>query len=161
MQRHDIAFLVDYNYWANTRVLAAAARLPPDTFVAPTTIMPRTIRSTLVHQLDVEWSWRLRWQGRSEAEPLANEDFATVDQLAVRWQVEEQAMRAYLATLTDADLEQPLVVGGGAARPLWQYIVHVINHGTQQRSDAAVLLTAAGYSPGGLDIADFVRMQHH
>lgn len=161
MQRHDISFLVDYNYWANARVLAAAAHLAPDTFVAPTSLTPRTLRGTLVHQLDVEWSWRLRWQGRDDGEALAEDDFPTVGDLVTRWQVDEQAMRAYVATLTEADLERPWAVGGGPARPLWQYIVHVINHGTQQRADAAVLLTAAGSSPGGLDIADFVRMQGH
>jgi uncharacterized damage-inducible protein DinB len=38
---------------------------------------------------------------------------------------------------------------------LWQTMLHVTNHGTQHRSEAAALLTQAGHSPGDLDLIDF------
>ena len=40
--------------------------------------------------------------------------------------------------------------------PLWQPMLHVVNHGTQHRSEAAVLLTEAGASPGDLDLIDYL-----
>ena len=39
---------------------------------------------------------------------------------------------------------------------LWQALAHVVNHGTQHRSEVAALLTAAGHSPGDLDMVDYI-----
>jgi uncharacterized damage-inducible protein DinB len=43
--------------------------------------------------------------------------------------------------------------------PFWQLMVHVVNHGTQHRSEAAALLTAEDRSPGELDLMDFAEAQ--
>ena len=39
--------------------------------------------------------------------------------------------------------------------PYWQALTHVVNHGTQHRSESAVLLTGAGKSPRDLDMIDY------
>ena len=39
---------------------------------------------------------------------------------------------------------------------LWDMMVHVVNHGTQHRSEAAMALAAMGRSPGDLDFLDYV-----
>ena len=78
-----------------------------------------------------------------------------------RWREEETAMRAYLAGLRDEDMENPVryKVGDGPKRDriLWHCLLHVVNHGTQHRSEAAALLTEYGYSPGDLDFTVFLN----
>jgi uncharacterized damage-inducible protein DinB len=41
--------------------------------------------------------------------------------------------------------------------PLWQMMFHVVNHGTQHRSEIAAMLTAFDHSPGALDMTAFLR----
>jgi uncharacterized damage-inducible protein DinB len=43
--------------------------------------------------------------------------------------------------------------------PVWLMLVHVVNHGTQHRAEAATLLTAEGRSPGELDLINYVEEQ--
>jgi uncharacterized damage-inducible protein DinB len=40
--------------------------------------------------------------------------------------------------------------------PLWQILLHVVNHGTQFRAEAAIVLTGAGHSPGDLDLMAYL-----
>ena len=63
-------------------------------------------------------------------------------------------MDAWLGRLTDADLRQE-----HEGMSMWQALLHVFNHGTQHRSEAAALLTDAGRSPGDLDLIDFAEEQ--
>ena len=102
MNKADIVTLYDYNYWANGRILNAAARVTPEQFIAPAGLSHGSLRGTLVHTLGAEVIWRLRCQegAAPHAMPVETE-FATFEALRVHWQAEEAAMRAFLVTLTD------------------------------------------------------------
>ncbi len=162
MNRSDLVFLFDYNYWANGRVLKVAARLTPDRFTAPHGLSHGSLRGALAHVLAAEVVWRLRCQSSISPTALpAESDFPTLDALRTRWVEEEAAMRAFLATLTDEHLAQSVeyttTKGVPHSNILWQLLAHVVNHGTQFRAEAAVALTAEGHSPGDLDLLLFMR----
>ncbi len=161
MNQSDIALLFDYNYWATSRVLAAAqprdgerawlgdlAELAGD----PKRAHPRSGRRRI---------WRVRCQERhSPSELITAANFATLQDLCRRWDEEEQAMRAYVAGLTDAELGSLIpyttTQGMSMQRLLWHILVHVVNHGTQHRAEAALLLTELGYSPGDVDLTVYL-----
>jgi len=42
-------------------------------------------------------------------------------------------------------------------RILWQTMAHLVNHGTQHKTEAAALLTDFGQSPGDIDMILFLR----
>ncbi len=162
MNTQDILLIYDYNYWANRRILTACARISPEQYAAPTSHSYGSLRGTLVHGLEAEYAWRLLCQTNSLAgfRELTEATFPTLDGLAQRWAEEEAAMRAYLAGLTDEDLtgfvRYTTDEGQKRARVLWQCLYHVVNHGTQHRSEAAVLLTDYGASPGDVDFTLFM-----
>jgi uncharacterized damage-inducible protein DinB len=161
MRVSDIKQLVEYNNWANERVLAKAALLTPAQLDAPSAYEIDPLRQVLLHLLDAEYGWRLRLQYDRGSAVLTEADLPTFETLVARWRTEQAAMRSYLETLTEPDLDVALQpqAPGNSERVRWQYLVHVVNHGTQHRAEAAALLTGFGHSPGDLDFSVFLREQ--
>ena len=157
-----IQTLYDYNYWANGRILQAAEGLNQEQFVAPASVSHGGLRGTLVHTLSAEWIWRKRCQEQVfPGAMMTVNEFPTLAALRQRWLEEETAMGTYVAGLTEPELKQVVKYETTSGRPmeniLWQILVHLVNHGTQTRSEAALILTEYGYSPGDLDFIYYVR----
>ena len=159
MRTSEATTLFDYLYWARDVVLKAAAKLESQAFIASDTVTSRDLRATLVHELDVQWSWRERLKGADWEEwgpdaDLKAEDYPTLESVIEHWRRDEADMRAWLASLTDAELDAP-PVRDEDRQPLWHYVMHLVSHGIQQFSEVAVLLTRAGHSPGDIGFLEF------
>ena len=165
MNTHDILTIYDYNYWATRQILVACAHVNSEQFITPTFHSLGSLRGTLLHTLDSEFGWRMLLQHKtlSSFRTVREEDFPTLDSLEQSWREEERAMREYLASLSDNDLSNIVRYttdeGDKRARVLWHCLLHVVNHGTQHRSEAATILTGYGHSPGGLDFTAFLNEQ--
>ncbi|MBK8904930.1 MAG: DinB family protein [Anaerolineaceae bacterium] len=165
MNTQDIQTLFDYNYWATRRILTAAAQVSLEQFITHTGHGLGSLRGTLVHTLDGERAWRKLFEEQTLAYFGAwqEADFATFDLLVQQWQADEQAMRTYLAQLSDDALNGIISYttpeGAYRERVLWHCLLHLANHGTQHRSEAAAILTGYGRSPGDLDFTAFLNEQ--
>ncbi len=163
MNKSDIQVLYDYNSWCNARILNAAARLTGEQFQAPGAFPHGGLRGTLVHTLYSEWVWRMRWQGTPPdyRYPMKPEKFPTVAALQTRWTEEEAALMTFVAGQTEerlqSELEYTSTEGGRHKRVLWETMAHLVNHGTQHRTEAAAILTTLGHSPGDIDLIVFLN----
>jgi len=161
MNIQDMLLIYEYNYWANKRILSACEKVTEEQFLAPANFPFGGLRGTLVHIMDAEFGWRMFFKDNDWSAPdLKETDFPTLAAIQTRWKKEEQEFRAYLATLSDEDMNghRHYMNERGEARDriLWQCLWHVVNHGTQHRSEAAALLTDYGSSPGNLDFTVYL-----
>lgn len=163
MNRSDIQLLLDYNRWGNARILGAAAELTDEEFRAPGRFPHGGLRATLVHALFAEWVWRMRWLGTPphSHHRWKPEEFPTLAALRARWTDEEARLMEFAGRLTEkelkAEIEYTSTEGGRHTRVRWETMVHLVNHGTQHRTEAAAMLTDFGHSPGDIDLIVFLN----
>jgi uncharacterized damage-inducible protein DinB len=148
----DLRFLFAYDRWGTRRVLNVAVGLEQAEWSRPVVVGERGLGGVLVHTLGAHQRWRNGWQGRDDRPRPEQEPLLSPDDLRDRWEAEWAALDEYLDGLTDDAADE-----AWDGVPLWQTMVHVVNHGTQHRSEAAALLTALGRSPGDRDFIDFVE----
>ncbi len=155
MRVEDIKLYYGYNEWANNRILEAAEKASPEQLTTPNALGWGDLRGMLTHTLNAERGWFSFLFERGVGDWLKPEDFADVAALRARWGKQNEITRQCLDTLEDADLTRVHSRERGGQRyetVLWQALVHVVNHGTQHRSECAALLTGLGFSPGDLDL---------
>jgi uncharacterized damage-inducible protein DinB len=154
VEADEIRSLFAYDRWATRQVLAVLDGLDSAEWSRSHVVGDRGLGGILVHHLGASQRWRigLETQGADEGPEPELEPLPTIDELRDRWQAEWVAVDAWLPTLTDG-----LVQYVHEGVPVWQMLVHVVNHGTQHRAEAAALLTAEGRSPGELDLINYAE----
>ena len=161
MNKQDILILYKYNQWANAKILNVAAKVSQEQYLAPASFPHGGLRGTLVHALFAEWIWRNRWEGMSPMHRLKPEDFPTFESLFARWLDDEKQLMDFAEGLTDENLNNTFSYTNISGKPftkiLWQAMAHLVNHGTQHRTEAAAILTDFGHSPGDIDLIYFLE----
>ena len=160
MRADDIKLYFGYNEWANKRILQAAEKVSPEQLTAPNALGWGDLRGLLAHTLNAERGWFSFLFERGAGDWLKPEDFADAAALRARWDEQNEIARQCLDALKDAELTRIHSRERGGKRyeiVLWQALVHVVNHGTQHRSECAALLTGLGFSPGDMDLALYLN----
>ncbi len=154
MQPDEIRFLFGYDRWATRRVLAVLDGLDPAVWNRTDVVGERGLGEILVHHLGASHRWRHSFQETGESPEPELDPLPTIDRFREGWETEWAVVDAWLPAITDGFVGY---VHEGV--PVWQMLVHVVNHGTQHRAEAAALLTAEGRSPGQLDLIYYAEEQ--
>jgi uncharacterized damage-inducible protein DinB len=148
---------VRFHAWANDRILSATAALSEEELRAAGKLDHGSAFQTLRHLVDVDWSWREFCIGHKVGATYVWDHGFVLDDLPAihEFCLEEDArLRSYVESLDEASLSESLALDEEFAVPRWLIIAHVVNHGTQHRSELARYLTECGHSPGDLDLLD-------
>ena len=150
MSPDEIRTLFDYNAWANRRSLDAAEKLTGEQFTRQMGSSFSSVRDTLAHIYGAEWIWLERFQGRSPSSLPNVTEFADVAALRERWLEHEAKLLSFVGGLSQADLDRELeyktLKFGIYINPLWQSMLHVVNHGTYHRGQALTMLRQLGFT---------------
>ncbi len=159
MNAEAIRLYFRYNEWANSRILDSAEMASTEQLREPNALGWGDLRGALVHILDAEYGWFCFLFDRDDEGIIDPADFPDIAGLRERWRQQQAVTERCLATLTDADMTRVRTSSrdeAGQDWVLWQTLAHVVNHGTQHRSECAALLTGLGYSPGDMDFSLFL-----
>jgi uncharacterized damage-inducible protein DinB len=148
---------VRFHAWANDRIMTTAADLTDDEFRRATSLDHGSAFGTLRHLIDVDWSWREFCIGNDVGDTYVWDHGFELDDLPALHAFcleEDRRLRSYVGSLSDRELSESLTPGDDFSVPRWLILAHVVNHGTQHRSELARYLTELGHSPGDLELLD-------
>ena len=156
--------LFDYNHWANELILNRCAEFTHEQFTEKIPgLSLDSIAGAMGHQLGTEVIWLSRCHGEAPTKILSAKDFPNLAAMRERWQKQDADQAAFLGSLTDAEVNNVVTyrtMGGGEQKQrLGLMLGHIVNHGTQFRTEAAVGLTSKGKSPGDIDFIVYLRGQ--
>lgn len=149
--------LTAYNLQANLRILEKATLLSEAQFRLQQAPSERSLLDLLLHMLRTEWTWRnLAQHGQLPGLPPQHKnDFRDPAALQAGFAAENRLWSAYLEELDEQTLAESLTLrdpkGNEHTYTRWQMLLHCLLHSHQHRSEAALLLTSFGHSPGDLD----------
>jgi uncharacterized damage-inducible protein DinB len=160
MIKEMISQVYSYNAWANNRILETATRLTEEQYRANTNPSFGSVHNTLVHIMSAQWVWLSRWVGSYPRKHLDPTGFAGLDEVRTRWAEVESNTHLYITRCSEENLIGPLTYinsqNAKKSYPLWQLMLHQVNHATQHRSEIALILTAFNQSPGGIDFIVYI-----
>jgi uncharacterized damage-inducible protein DinB len=161
MDADTLLAFVRFHAWANDRILTTAASLSDEELRRTANLDHGSAFATLRHLVDVDWSWRQFCIGNDIGQTYVWDHGFVLDDLPSihSFSLEEDGrLREYVGSLDAAALAESLAVGEDFAAPRWLILAHVVNHGTQHRSELARYLTECGHSPGELDLLDALEL---
>ena len=161
MRVEEAITLMEYNAWANRRVITSCAALNPEQFARDLGSSFRSVRDTLVHIMGVEWLYMERWHGRSPNEFPSGGEFPTLDSLRPQWASVEGEWLSRCRALSPQDLESRIEFrnthGIFYSHTLTQLVAHLVNHSTYHRGQVATLLRQLGSQSESTDMVTFQR----
>ncbi|HLJ85735.1 MAG TPA: DinB family protein [Candidatus Angelobacter sp.] len=160
MQAEFLRIHLSYKEWQGKRLIAAVRVLPTEIFEAQRGSSHGGIKGTLQHIYSADFAWLRRVQGLTvtRADVKLPE---TVKELEDWWTALLGDWKEWGNAVADAAwtsvLDYSLFNGTPCSTPLWQIVLHVVNHGTHHGGQVVAMLRQAGITPPPTDAIVYYR----
>src|SRR5258706_3470320 len=168
MNNERFSLLFDHHYWAMNTLIEVMSKLSESRLTTQSIhFYHGTAKQTLLHTLDVDWSW-MQWCMGLTAKSYLWEVCPLPDLDAMRafLKEESQRVREYVSGLTEQELEAEIDFGTEAGGPprrtqRWKILLHIITHAAEHKTELAHFLTECGHSPGELNFMHYLTNVSH
>jgi uncharacterized damage-inducible protein DinB len=153
--------LYRYNWWAHRRLLEVAKELTLPEMDRNLGGSFPSVHTTFLHMLWVELMFIRRWQGLSTADITEPPLLDSVAAIQTTWEDLEKERTQFLTRLKEADLILDISYidsrGRSLSLPLWQSLLHLVNHSTYHRGQVASKFRQLEKVPPPTDFVLFCR----
>jgi uncharacterized damage-inducible protein DinB len=153
---------IGYTAWASRALVEAASGLSQAELTRDFGTADKSVLGTLVHVFAADRVWLTRLQREPKAAFITDADYSLAV-LQNDWPALHARWKAWAAGLTEAetraDVSYTDMRGNPWRQPMWQLILHVVNHGTHHRGQVSGFLRTMGHTPPKLDLVNYYRDQ--
>jgi uncharacterized damage-inducible protein DinB len=150
---------VRYHQWATGRVLEETVPLPADQLVKTLGGSFASVYATLVHLYQADCIWLDRLNGVPTGQLAHYEAPGCTYDLRNAWTEMLAKMVAGAEGLSENDwlreMSYKTLAGVPYETPLWQMVLHIVNHGSHHRGQITSMLRQLGVKPLNLDLIAF------
>jgi len=149
-----------YTAWASHRLVHAVEYLPADHLTRDFHTSERSILGTLVHVFAADRIWFSRIKSETGVSFVSEDDY-NLHVLQIDWPLIYDKWMEWAGALTDSDVREQIsyhdLKGNPYVTPVWEIVLHVVNHGTHHRGQVSGFLRALGHTPPQLDLIRYYR----
>ncbi len=141
-----------YSTWASRRLLDAALALDSELLHREMNVSHKSLFDTLTHIHSADRAWL----GRVRGSPIIQED-----PIEMAWPEIQRHWVEFADSLNESDLQRIIAYkdlrGNDHQTPLWQIVLHVVNHATLHRGQVMAMFRQLGVAPPPTDLIFYYR----
>ena len=147
-----------YNTWATNRLMRVIEQIPADHLTHDFQTADRSILGTMVHVFGADRNWLKRVNGVPVTSFITDDD-RHLSTLQREWPQIQAGWSEWVTALDDASrvIHYRDLKGNPYSSTAQEIVLHVVNHATHHRGQAAGFLRALGHTPPPLDLIFYYR----
>lgn len=137
----------DYMFQMDRQLWSLIEQLSMEQFDAPNDYSLGSVHEQVVHMMSVQAVWLTRLQGQ-QARVQTAANYPERSLIRAQWDATERRWRDYLASLSETDLLNTIESRPSDGRvhqePVWEVMLHVVNHDTDHRAQVLQAMHSVG-----------------